>query len=535
MMDVLKHCAAELSRLLHSCNEKLPGESLREGIVELAGKYRSGDFELYPLSVLLDLDKVYFLARLESRKSLIVTTRDTSTSDLPPEIAESQEIDSEDGGPKLHVCPCANANALYLQGRFSHLMPCVNTGTRGFGAGDRLGLSTPGHVRALSSSRLFPVFAQQSIREMERTQRTPADVMASAVWGLMQEGYTAKWGSDADHLKTVEEVEYVCKLPWTMYTLDPSNVMHRCESLDDDKLKTLFFSLPWKDLHSSPDGLIASYTKINRTLSDRFGLHSASISFRERNVIECAVKYSTAISLCIQLAQAIEASAEHEYELEVSFDETDTPTTPLEHFFIASELQRLDIPVRSLALRLPGDFEKGTDYKGNIQEFETAFAAHCAIRDSFNLYRISIHSGSDKFRVYPIMSKHAGESLHVKTAGTTYLEALRVIARRDRGLFRELLDFSYGRYDEDKYSYHVSANIGDVPTPDRIDESDYESLLDNDDYRQILHVTFGSVLTSAGEHDFKNRICQTLSAHEEDFYQALEKHFKKHLDRLNWG
>src|SRR6185369_14564357 len=76
-----------------------------------------------------------------------------------------------------------------------------------FGFGDRLGLATPGHIEACRKGKLQPVFAQQSVREMSRTQRTPQEVMAAAQRGIQQERWAGPWGADADHLKTREDVE----------------------------------------------------------------------------------------------------------------------------------------------------------------------------------------------------------------------------------------------------------------------------------------------------------------------------------------
>src|SRR6476661_2207311 len=76
-----------------------------------------------------------------------------------------------------------------------------------FGFGDRLGLATPGHVAACRTGRLQPIFAQQSVREMTRTQRTPSEVLNAAQRGLRQTGWMGAWGADADHLKTRQDVE----------------------------------------------------------------------------------------------------------------------------------------------------------------------------------------------------------------------------------------------------------------------------------------------------------------------------------------
>src|SRR6266576_511537 len=91
-----------------------------------------------------------------------------------------------------------------------------------FGFGDRLGLATPGHIAACRKGGLQPIFAQQSVREMTRTQRTPQEVMAAAERGIQEEGWSGAWGADADHLKTREDVENLAAAGFTFFTIDPS-------------------------------------------------------------------------------------------------------------------------------------------------------------------------------------------------------------------------------------------------------------------------------------------------------------------------
>ena len=124
----------------------------------------------------------------------------------------------------------------------------------------------------------------------------------------------------------------------------------------------------------------------------------------------------------------VQAAGTRPFELEVSVDETDQPTSHAEHIYIASELKRLGVNWVSLAPRYVGRFEKGVDYIGDLAAFETDFAGHAAIARQFGPYKLSLHSGSDKFSIYPIAARLTGGLVHLKTAGTSYLEALRTIA-----------------------------------------------------------------------------------------------------------
>src|SRR6185369_2546290 len=117
------------------------------------------------------------------------------------------------------------------------------------------------------------------------------------------------------------------------------------------------------------------------------------------------------------------------FVLEMSVDESETVTTLAEHIYIANELKRLGVRWVSLAPRYVGHFEKGVDYIGDLKGFAESFRNHLAVSRTFGPYKLSLHSGSDKFSIYPIAAEIAGSLVHLKTAGTSYLEALRAIAQ----------------------------------------------------------------------------------------------------------
>ena len=93
---------------------------------------------------------------------------------------------------------------------------------KSFGFGDRLGLATPGHLAAVEKTDFAPIFAQQSVREMERTARTPQEVLGAAQQALAKLGYAQPWGADADHHKTPQDVEKSAAAGFTFFTIDPS-------------------------------------------------------------------------------------------------------------------------------------------------------------------------------------------------------------------------------------------------------------------------------------------------------------------------
>ncbi|MDQ2713884.1 MAG: tagaturonate epimerase family protein, partial [Chloroflexota bacterium] len=147
-----------------------------------------------------------------------------------------------------------------------------------------------------------------------------------------------------------------------------------------------------------------------------------------------------------------------------------------------------------------------------------------AIARALGPYKLSLHSGSDKFKVYPLIVAATGGLVHLKTAGTSYVEALRVIARVRPVLFREIVACACEHYSRDRASYHVSAEVSRVPALASLPDAALVGLLDDNNARQILHVTFGSVLGSFGP-----AILARLQAHEDMYYETLEQHFYRHL------
>jgi len=414
----------------------------------------------------------------------------------------------------------------------SLLGPCAS-----FGFGDRIGLATPGHIAACARGNLLPLFAQQSVREMERTCRTGGEVMAAAQDALAAHGWTGPWGADADHLKTRGDVETLARAGFTMFTIDPSDHVNNAA----DRLRGA-------DLDAAADEVIASgaFESIAEVESLYLGKRvdlpgTEPIAFDDREtLLRALVKYGKAIAFSEKMAGWIAAAGEERgAEIELSVDETDTPTTPVEHLFIALELKRRSVEVVSVAPRFVGDFEKGIDFKGDLALFEETLKKHAAIARRFGPYKISVHSGSDKFLIYPIVGRVCKELLHVKTAGTSYLEALRVAARRAPGLFKEIVDFSRSRFETDRATYHISAELARIPAPGALDGAAREKVyLDEVGGRQVLHVTFGSVLTegSTGKgRPFKEALIEVLTENKDLHEEVLSRHLGRHIELLCSG
>jgi hypothetical protein len=404
---------------------------------------------------------------------------------------------------------------------------------KSFGYGDRLGVATPGHLAASRKFDFAPIFAQQSIREMERTRRTPEEVMTAARNALQSEGYTDIWGADADHLKTAADVALTAAAGFCFFTIDPSTyVENRADEMGEEELVTTAAQLVADGTFNQ--GWIESY------LGQEWDCGEFTLRFTRENLLRAAAKYGRAVAHCEVMSKAIASEmAGRPFEIEVSVDETDSPTSIEEHAFFALELQRRGVTVVSLAPRFIGDFEKGIDYRGDEAAFEESLKRHVAVSKRFGPYKISIHSGSDKFSIYPIIGRVCGDLLHVKTAGTSYIEALRVAARVQPSLLREIADYSVNRFATDRLSYHISTSEADIAALSAPTDADLEGVyLDTVAGRQLVHVTFGSVLTvgqGSNGRLFKESLMEVLNNNADLHRELLDAHFTKHLSLLNAG
>ncbi len=407
------------------------------------------------------------------------------------------------------------------------------------GFGDRLGLGTPGHVAALreAGGPIRGVFAQQSIREITRTGRSPETILKAASDALSKLGFQDPWSADGDHLKTAEDVKRLMAAGFVLFTLDPSaDVDQHADDYDAATLNEKFAEArefaPWFDEY------------LGKTVK----LDAATIKFDQRSLTRAAVKYGKAIRRAIELSRTVEEEAARRgqpFEIELSVDETAHPTTAAEHYIIADQFRRADVQLASLAPRFIGDFEKGVDYKGDLAALEASMRVHAEIAERLGPYKLSLHSGSDKMSMYGVFARVSRGKFHVKTAGTSYLEALRVAAQFDPSLFREIIDFARTRYDVDKASYHVTATVSDTPAPAEVSDPVVLERIYLDRWedtppgrgfsepgRQILHCTFGSVFTSAR---FGPRLAKLLEAYPDEHCEILRQHFVRHLAPLRAG
>ena len=386
------------------------------------------------------------------------------------------------------------------------------------GFGDRLGLATPGHVRALKTvgGPINPVFAQQSIREMGRCHRTPRNVLDDATWGAFQAGWTTPVGGDADHLEKLEDIDDTVAAGFVFYTLDPkAEVDPEAEHADAAVIHQKVEALDWPSLDSDLATFRKSY------VGHRIDLEHEAIELDEESVVRAMAKYGPSLAHAMAMYRRLREKGT-DCEVEFAVDETDYPTKPAEHVVVVSELQRLGMDFVSFAPRFVGRFEKGVEYIGDLDELQRDFEIHAEIARALGPYKLSLHSGSDKYSTYPLIAEATKGVVHLKTAGTSWAEALRVIAHNDPDLMREVLALALDSFEANRKSYHLSCDPTKIPTDPTDDQ--VAQLMDRVDSRQVLHVGYGAIL-----EEFGPRMYQVWNDNEEEHYRIIADHFVKHL------
>jgi len=412
--------------------------------------------------------------------------------------------------------PLNHKNALVLRKVFPFTAPERVLGReRSFGVGDRLGIATPGHIKLFEKYDAYPVFAQQSIRELTLTCRTFEDVLDAVSFSVFRDGFRKAWGADGDHLKTEKDVKYALSLGFTMITLDCSE--HIKNDVTDENAPPL------------------PKTYAEKYLGKEFDIgEGVRLSFTEAELKKIAAIYGNAISFAVGIYNKFLKKGKYKADFEISIDETSTPTTPLQHYFVARELIDGGVSFATLAPRFCGEFQKGVDYKGDLAQFEKEIKTHSVIARHFK-YKLSIHSGSDKFAVFPSIGKATKQVFHIKTAGTNWLEAMRVVALKDPALYREIHKYALEAFAEARKYYHVTTDLKKIPNVDKLSDKELPELFNQNDSRQLIHITYGLILNKKnddGSFSFRDRLYKFWKDHAEEYANALVKHIGKHLTLL---
>jgi hypothetical protein len=492
------------------------GEQLLEKITSLL----KGTYYIYPGSFRQDKNLFFFIAKDDRKKYLGVAGNLEEIFSLNLSGQNEEVIDLSELKLKIAFFDLNDQNLEILKRSFPVLTPKPLGLATTFGFGDRLGIANPAHIRIIKKYKpILPVLAQQSMREIKSTNRRFKDVINSAAWSVFQEGYDNFWGADADHLKSKEDFDIALDEEFTMFTLDTSNFLGNSITKSNNILDSEKFNVNSVDLNKIRNKYINKNHKI--------GNHK--LDFSEDNLTRIILTYENALNFTEEMFNII-SSKKKDFDYEVSFDETNKTTSPEEHFYIASELKNRNVKYTSLALKFPGIFEKGVDYQGDISEFEKNIIIHGEIARYIGDYKLSLHSGSDKFSIYPFFYENTKGIFHIKTAGTSWLEAVRTIAFCDPDLFREVLKIAIETFEENTKLYEISLDYKDIPRDiDVFDDKELQALVDHRDFRRVLHIAYGAIFRKR-----KDELFNVLFKNEDMHYEFIIKHFEKHFKALGY-
>ncbi len=402
-----------------------------------------------------------------------------------------------------------------------------------FGVGDRFGRQGRAQLRAFIQARdlgldIVPVW-NKSHREHSIIHTSPMDVRRKADEAVAAQDWPNSYYVDADHIGM-------------------SNVDLFLDSSD-------FFTLDVADFIGIPaddddvQGFVQKHEKYVGAL--KVPSKDEPLEITQHQLEGAATKFLPAIREAGKIYRRIKTSkGDAAFVTEVSMDETDQPQTPLELFVILAALADEGIPVQTIAPKFTGRFNKGVDYVGDVEQFSREFDEDLCIISyavqEFGLpsnLKLSVHSGSDKFSIYgPIreaLNKH-DVGLHVKTAGTTWLEELAGLALAGGGgleLAKEIYADALGRFDElcGPYSTVIDIDKDRLPAADDVDKwtsEQFAAALQHDQscdgynqhMRQLIHVAY-KVAVEKGD-----RFMNALDTFEERIAPLVtENLFQRHI------
>lgn len=366
------------------------------------------------------------------------------------------------------------------------------------GCGDRFGRQGVAQLSAFRAARdmgveVSPVW-NKSHREHTTVHTTPASLRAEADAAVKDLAWNRPYFVDADHvsLKTVDAFIESSDF----FTLDVADCIGKAADA------------------AAVDDFIASMAGYVGNLSLP-GIDDL-LTVSEDDIRAIAEKYMFAVQEAGRIYRHIREKKNCEFQVEVSMDETDEPQTPIQLLVILSMIAAERIPLDTIAPKFTGRFNKGVDYVGDVAGFETEFELDVAAlrfaSEKFGLkdsIRLSVHSGSDKFSIYPAINRvirKYNTGLHVKTAGTTWLE--EVIGLAEAGgdgleVAKKIYAKALTRYDELAAPYATVIDINPEQLPaieevERWSSSDYVSALRHDptcpgynpSFRQLIHVAY---------------------------------------------
>lgn len=404
------------------------------------------------------------------------------------------------------------------------------------GIGDRFAQQGEAQLKAIQKAReagipLVPVW-NKSNREHQIIHSSPADTRREADLAVSALGWNHPYYVDADHINLVTVNAFLEHSDF--YTLDVAEYIGSQVSAED---MTEFLAVA------------EQYSGELRIpgIKDPFSISPDYLK-------EVAGKFLGAVGKAAGIYRHIAGKkGAGNFIAEVSMDEVETAQTPAELFFILLMISHYQIPAQTLAPKFTGRFNKGVDYVGNVDQFRLEFEQDLLVMDyavqTFDLpdnLKLSIHSGSDKFTIYPILGEliqKYDKGIHVKTAGTTWLEELigLALAGGDAlGMAKTIYSKAYCRQEELCRPYETVIDIhpATLPLPTEVDLWDGEKFAatlrhvpGHPDYhagfRQLLHVGY-KVAAEMGD-EFLQKVRQHKDVVAE---QVMTNIYERHIVRL---
>lgn len=380
-------------------------------------------------------------------------------------------------------------------------------GKYSIGVGDRFAHQGVAQLRAImkaneSGLEISPVW-NKSNREHIYVHTHPADVRKEADAAVATLGYTGKYFVDADHINLSTVAPFVETADF--FTLDVAAFIGKPSAEADVK------------------AFVASCEKYMGELAIP-GIEKP-LHVTKELLKEIASKFLAATQQAAEIYKfLIENKGTGNFVTEVSMDEVETPQTPIDLLFILKMLADKKVPAQTIAPKFTGRFNKGVDYRGDLVQFAKEFEEDVLVIDyavkEFGLpeeLKLSVHSGSDKFSIYPIMAeviKKYDKGLHLKTAGTTWLEeviGLAVAGGEGLELAKKIYANSYNRKDElcAPYADVIDIDTSKLPSIDEVNNWTSEKYTNtlrhipgqpdyNPNFRQLIHVAY-KVAAEMGE------------------------------------
>lgn len=472
------------------------------------------DVKIYDRSFTVVDDSQLLMIRVKNKKIIILIGQGRMYDEL-----EGEEVFN------CKLCGLNHCNRLIINKYLDYTVPkAFGKNVTTIGLGDRLGLTSAAHIKALNNREIKPVLAQQSKRELNLTGRTYDEILDAACYAVIQEGFKGGYGADGDHLKDECDIKSALDSGVSMITLDCSEkIDYSVEDCEEGELLGRYCTLPYEMRRFYEDNYIGR----------EYFIGNHPIVFNKEILIKNVLIYGKVIDFIEYIYKKYIQCAGREIDFEISLDETASPTSMYGHYLVASEITLRNIAISSMAPRFVGEFQKGIDYIGDIQEFEEDLRVHAQVADHFG-YKLSIHSGSDKFSVFGIIGKYTQGRFHIKTSGTNWLEAVRVISKKNPDLYRRMHKYAFGRFNEAKAYYHVSADLLSIKDIDEISDGDLFHYMEDNNARQLLHITYGILLEAKdnGISMFRDEIFETLDKYSDEYDKSIIGHIGKHLDSL---